>query len=603
MDAGARSRTTIRVAAEGRACRSSRTSCTSCRTLRERLLERHVTSARVREPVVLRFTVRGNLSLLLGRKLEDAFRKSHFLVFRFEGLDLAVNPMLAGRFRLVEPGAPDEASLGFALGFGDVELRYLDDKKMGKAYLITTDDWKAIPGLQTGGIDLLSLEFSRERFVSLLKHRRDQVRVFLLDKKALDSLGNAYADEVLFEAGIHPKTFCRSLTHDDGVRLHDMAALRDGAEILFTDAVRERFDIVAFDARGNPVDILEPNVHCTIDGELPDIVGDPRTLAAADLLEQVDARDRRLADACAAGSGEILPLIGTANVVQDIDRLREALGEDQLSFVGISYGTVTGQRYAERYPGRVRAMILDAPVDLAADVGSAARASATTGQRLFDGFLAACATDPTCAVHSDGRPRQAFEALVARLAAAPLDGISAADLWTVVVLGLRQPDQLDEQLAAIAASDMASTVALLEMLDDPDGLGYATAMNCIDRDFPRTAAAIADDIAALRADAPDFAWQAIGEAACLSWPVAAERPAAPARASGAPPILVIGSTDDPSTPYAWAGAVAGALDSGVLLTRVGTNHGSIYLDNPCIDRLTDAYLLNLEAPASGTRCQ
>ena len=189
--------------------------------LRERLLGRHVTAERVREPVVLRFTVRGNLSLLLGRTLADAFRKSHFLVFRFEGLDLAVNPMLAGRFRLAETGTKDEGTLGFALGFGDVELRYLDDKKMGKAYLIATDDWKAIPGMQTGGVDILSHEFSRERFVSLLKHRRDQVRVFLLDKKALDSLGNAYADEVLFEAGIHPKTFCRSLSHEDGVRLHD----------------------------------------------------------------------------------------------------------------------------------------------------------------------------------------------------------------------------------------------------------------------------------------------------------------------------------------------------------------------------------------------
>jgi formamidopyrimidine-DNA glycosylase len=189
--------------------------------LRERLLGRHVTAERVREPIVLRFTVRGNLSLLLGRTLADAFRKSHFLVFRFEGLDLAINPMLAGRFRLAEPGTPDEGTLGFALGFGDVELRYLDDKKMGKAYLIATDDWKAIPGMQTGGVDILSPEFSRERFVSLLKHRRDQVRVFLLDKKALDSLGNAYADEVLFEAGIHPKTFCRSLSHEDGVRLHD----------------------------------------------------------------------------------------------------------------------------------------------------------------------------------------------------------------------------------------------------------------------------------------------------------------------------------------------------------------------------------------------
>ena len=211
--------------------------------LRERLLGRHVTAERVREPVVLRFTVRGNLSLLLGRTLVELFRKAHFLVFRFEGLDLAVNPMLAGRFRLAAPGEADEGSLSFALGFGDVELRYLDDKTMGKAYLIATDDWKAIPGLQMGGLDILSPEFTRERFVSLLKHRRDQVRAFLLDKKALDSLGNAYADEVLFEAGIHPKTFCRSLSHDAGLRLH-------GAIVK---VMKEAVEEVA--RRGEPIEV------------------------------------------------------------------------------------------------------------------------------------------------------------------------------------------------------------------------------------------------------------------------------------------------------------------------------------------------------------
>jgi formamidopyrimidine-DNA glycosylase len=211
--------------------------------LRERLLGQAVTAERVGEPVVLRFAVQGNLSLLLGRTLADMFRKSHFLVFRFEGLDLAVNPMLAGRFRLAEPGEPDEKSLGFALGFRDVELRYLDDKKMGKAYLIATDDWRAIPGMQAGGVDILSPEFTPERFVSILKHRRDQVRVFLLDKKALDSLGNAYADEVLFAAGIHPKTFCRKLSHDDGVRLH--AAIREVME----EAVAE------IEGRAEPIEV------------------------------------------------------------------------------------------------------------------------------------------------------------------------------------------------------------------------------------------------------------------------------------------------------------------------------------------------------------
>jgi len=190
--------------------------------LEERLRGRKVIGERLTSPVVLRCLVRGNLSLLLGRPLDEIRRRSHFLVFRFEGLDLAVNPMLAGRFRLASPEDKDEGSLAFALGFeGAGELRYLDDKSMGKAYLAAAGDWNAIPGLNAGGIDILSPQFTRERFVSLLKHRRDQVRAFLLDKKALDSLGNAYADEVLFAAGIHPKTWCRTLSHEDAVRLHD----------------------------------------------------------------------------------------------------------------------------------------------------------------------------------------------------------------------------------------------------------------------------------------------------------------------------------------------------------------------------------------------
>ncbi len=193
------------------------------------LVGRRLEGERVREPVVLRCLVRGNLSLLLGRTLRDVVRKAHFLIFRFDGLDLAINPMLAGRFRLASVGEKDEASLCFALGFGEradaappgpVELRYLDDKKMGKAYLTGEGDFASIPGLEAGGLDILSPRFTRERFVSLLKRRRDQVRLFLLDKKALDSIGNAYADEILFEAGVHPKTWCRSLGQDDAVRLH-----------------------------------------------------------------------------------------------------------------------------------------------------------------------------------------------------------------------------------------------------------------------------------------------------------------------------------------------------------------------------------------------
>ena len=189
--------------------------------LQPALVGRTVAAARLTSPVVLRSLVKGDLSLLAGRTMDELLRRGHFLVFRFGDLDLAVNPMLAGRFKLAEPGSRLEAAAGFVLTFQPgPDLRYLDDKKMGKAYLLPAGDWKGVPGMEGGGLDVLSPDFTLERFRERLRGRRDQVRAFVMDKRALDSLGNAYADEVLFEAGIHPKTWCRALGPDDAARLH-----------------------------------------------------------------------------------------------------------------------------------------------------------------------------------------------------------------------------------------------------------------------------------------------------------------------------------------------------------------------------------------------
>ncbi len=189
--------------------------------LRPALVGRTVAAARLTAPVVLRSLVKGDLSLLAGRTLDELLRRGHFLVFRFGDLDLAVNPMLAGRFKLTEPAARLEATAAFVLTFETgPDLRYLDDKKMGKAYLLPAGAWKGVPGMEGGGLDVLSPDFTLERFRERLRGRRDQVRAFVMDKRALDSLGNAYADEVLFEAGIHPKTWCRSLKAEDAGRLH-----------------------------------------------------------------------------------------------------------------------------------------------------------------------------------------------------------------------------------------------------------------------------------------------------------------------------------------------------------------------------------------------
>jgi formamidopyrimidine-DNA glycosylase len=189
--------------------------------LRPALVGQTVAGERLTAPVVLRSLVQGDLSLLVGRTLDELMRRAHFLVFRFGDLDLAVNPMLAGRFKLAVPGSRLEATAAFVLTFEPgPELRYLDDKKMGKAYLLPAGAWKGVPGMEGGGLDVLSPDFTLERFRERLRGRRDQVRAFVMDKRALDSLGNAYADEVLFEAGIHPKTWCRALKPEDAERLH-----------------------------------------------------------------------------------------------------------------------------------------------------------------------------------------------------------------------------------------------------------------------------------------------------------------------------------------------------------------------------------------------
>jgi formamidopyrimidine-DNA glycosylase len=192
--------------------------------LRRALCGRAILEARVGDPVVLRMMVAAALpDLLGGRRLVAVERRGHFLRFGLEGdLVLVVNAMLAGRFVL----APQRvARLGratiLALGFeGGAELRYSDEKRMGKIYVARSDQEREIPGYRDLGVDVLSERFTLACLLQLLAGRRDQIRQFLLDKTALASIGNAYADEILFAARLHPKTFCHKLSPEGVASLH-----------------------------------------------------------------------------------------------------------------------------------------------------------------------------------------------------------------------------------------------------------------------------------------------------------------------------------------------------------------------------------------------
>jgi formamidopyrimidine-DNA glycosylase len=213
------------------------------RKLREVLPGRRVAAARTGDPTVLRIMVTDPFpDLLVGRAFATVERRGHFMCLGLDGdLMVAINCMLTGRFQLAAPdnrgpqsGPPDwggkgkaAQSLAVALllepakaGDPALELRYLDEKRMGKVYVVPRARLDEVPVLGRLGLDLLSEGFTLEAFRKIARKRRDQVRQFLMDKTALASIGNAYADEILFAAKLHPKTFTNKLAPEDIDRLY-----------------------------------------------------------------------------------------------------------------------------------------------------------------------------------------------------------------------------------------------------------------------------------------------------------------------------------------------------------------------------------------------
>lgn len=196
--------------------------------LARELVGRRVDEVQATSPVALRVLAREPLDeLVKGGRITAIRRALHVVIIALDrGVEIAIAPMLAGRFSILAPSEraakKRPSDLALVLGFDDGrELRYRDDVQMGKVYVARTEDRAKVPGLAKLGVDVLGPAFTKEAFRALAKTRRDQAKVFLLDKSALDAMGNAYADEVLFEAQIHPKTMVKKLDAAALDRLHD----------------------------------------------------------------------------------------------------------------------------------------------------------------------------------------------------------------------------------------------------------------------------------------------------------------------------------------------------------------------------------------------
>jgi len=393
--------------------------------------------------------------------------------------------------------------------------------------------------------------------------------------------------------------------------------VRDEASVDgFPADLRKRFDIVGFDPRGVNSSTA---VRCidNLDGRAEI---DPSPDNAAELKALV-ADARAYAEACAKRNESLLPYLSTDAVARDLDGIRQAVGDRQLTYLGFSYGTLIGATYAQLFPDRIRAMVLDGAIDPALDLEQFRSGQAKGFEGALSSFLKDCAARTSCAFYEGGKTAQAFNALMASIDTKPLRAIRLKDrrlvgpgiAWYSVLAALYSKDAWPTLAAALALAKDGDGSLMLLIADPyrgrkPNG-SYSneqdayTANTCLDFPAPTEVATYTGWAKTFEATAPHFAeLVAYNDLSCAFWPVAAERTPAPVSAAGAPPIVVVGSTGDPATPYQWAAALARELDSGVLITRRGEGH-TAYLASTCVQRAVDRYLVELTVPETGLTCR
>jgi pimeloyl-ACP methyl ester carboxylesterase len=365
------------------------------------------------------------------------------------------------------------------------------------------------------------------------------------------------------------------------------------------DGLGEHFDLVSWDPRGAGGDA---GISCDADDFL---VLDPGPDDAAEQAA-LDRAAGELADECVSSS-PIVEHVATDQSIRDMDLLRSALGAEQISYLGFSYGTYLGQRYAEAFPERVRAMVLDGVVDPTQDLEGMLTGQATSLDRYLDDLFTACDLADECPLEDPEGTWDRVEQAVER-APLPARGGEAgpAELQTAAIASSYDGALATRMLEALAeadAGDGSGLLALAELYRSFSGYGPYLATMCADVEHPADPVAWAE-MAERIGDAAARTGEATGNELlpCASIPGTEPPPPGAIAAPGAAPILVIGNTGDVATPADNARLVADSLESGVLLLHDGTGHTS-FGESACVDDIVIAYLVDLVLPEPGARCE
>ncbi|MFD3327029.1 alpha/beta hydrolase [Streptomyces sp. NPDC058701] len=392
------------------------------------------------------------------------------------------------------------------------------------------------------------------------------------------------------------------------------------AGVGYPAPVRAQYDMVSFDPRG--VDRSTP-VKCLSGPAMDKFTQVDQTPDDAAERARLVAAFKEFAAACKQRSQRILPHVSTVDAARDMDLLRAVLGDEKLTYVGASYGTFLGATYADLFPSRVGRLVLDGAMDPSRPALDLNRDQTAGFETAFNAFAEDCAQQTDCPLGT-GDPKAVAARLKEFFAKVDAQPVPTGDAGrplgeslatTGVIAALYDESawpQLRDALGSAMNGDGASLLALADSYYEraPDGtyanLMFANAaVNCIDQPAAFSGPEAVDAaLPSFRKASPVFgeglAWASLN---CGYWPVKATGTAQKLAAKGAPPIVVVGTTRDPATPYKWAQALAGQLESGTLLTYEGDGHTAYGRGSDCIDTSINRYLLEGKAPEDGKRCE
>ncbi|SRX82800.1 putative carboxylesterase CaeA [Mycobacterium tuberculosis H37Rv] [Mycolicibacterium parafortuitum] len=386
------------------------------------------------------------------------------------------------------------------------------------------------------------------------------------------------------------------------------------------DEVREKFDIVGFDPRG--VAGSNPAVWCNSDADNDRLRADNVVEYTAEGVAHIEKLTKEFVQRCTDKMGtDFLANVGTASVVKDLDALRQALGDEKLTYVGYSYGTRIGAAYAEEFPQNVRAMVLDGAIDPNADPVEADVRQAAAFQQAFDDYATDCAIDENCPLGTDpAKAVDVYHSLVWPLVDEPAEtrdprGLSYNDAVVGTILPLYSPAlwrHLTQGLTEIKEGRGDTMLALADLYMERNAQGHYTnstdvriAVNCMDKPAISDRATLVEQDRRVREAAPFMAYGEFTGLAplptCAFWPVPPTSEPHEISVTGLPPILVVSTTNDPATPYQ-AGVDLARQLGGTLVTFEGTQHTVALQGDTCIDDIVTPYLVDVTVPPPDTRC-